>query len=707
MPSPLFAPPSKWRLRRWWGRFPRWFRAAALLVVAASLAAGGYYWFVKRPATAQRQEVAAKWDEFGKAARAMDEDAMRRTLAELDHLQPDDPLVRRRRQALDEGDADPTDPNMCHVTVLRHAKAKQWAEAEREAEKRLGHEPNDWLCRCAKVAAAFARNDRAAADKLLAELPDPASRGANVYPSGIVFAAELYRDVGRDPAPVRNYLRTVIVDRLRSLVADNDPPATTALLLKCYLLAFHPTEPNPPTLALAVADIGRLIGTATTTAAAANDVPTLIQLGQACEGLFAAFDLLRRDGAMTAEQHAAVTKEHQERTRAVWQAVRDRAPKEAQAHLGLANAFRRDGAVGKATDTAVAGLAAAGDDPRLHALLALLLRDQPELAFNTVADAANKAPDNLPLQLVAAEAAVTAGRYDQALIACRLVYQKDPRNPFAARLEAAAYLRTGDPHKAMQVLDERVGADRLCEDATLANWYVRSRLGAVGVGLEPFLKKCEDAAVRTRNPRLMAFALAGINEAKFDPEWAAVAERTASRWLDQWPGDQDLMRVRAAALARAAERSSPPWAESRVRPAVAAFTELKLKAGDDADTAAALAWLRLKGEKDVPRAMADAAVLIAADDRREPLSVRQLEVLGAVYLAAGKLDPAVRVLETVARSAPTPTARIHLAQAYLKRGRVAEARAVLNQASVARTDWTDQDDLDYRLAVEALQKETR
>ena len=710
MPPPWLAPKSNWRLRRWWGRFPRWSRALTIVVLIAAVGAGGYYLLVTRANAARAREVASGWTAFEKAARALDDVGMKQALADLAALHPDDPLVRRRQRALDEGDADPTDASMCAVTVLRHVRDHRWADAEREADKRLVHEPDDWVCRCAKVAAALARNDRAAANKLLDALPDPAGKRVGASPAAILFAAELFRAAGRDPAPVRSFLRGVVVARLRDLSADADPPAVTVLLLKCYLEAFHPTDPNPQSLALAVADIGRLIESATKTAADAGDVPTLVQLGLACDRLFAAFDLLKRDRAMTADQLVAVTKDQHERTRAVWQAVRDRDPKEAKAYHGLALAHLRTGDVAKATETAIAGLTAAGDDPSLHALLTRLLQGlkRPDLAYAVVATAADREPDNVPLQLLAAEAAVAAGRQDLALAACGRVYRTQPKNPFAARLEAAAYLRAGDPHKALQVLTERVGEERLIVDPKAARWYVQSRLEAGLGGLEPFLKKCEDAAVQKQNPALIAAVLNGILDAPFDAEWSGIAIRTAARWLDRWPDDVALLRARADLLARAAERIAPPWSETRLRPAVEACTETFRKMPDDTHIAAALAWLRLKGERNIARAVSAAAPLIAADRRGDVLAPRQLEVLGAVYLADGQLDPAVRVLEWVVRFAPTPTARLHLTQAYLKRGRIDDARAAFAAARSARIrPWTEQEDADYRHTYEALQRENR
>ena len=78
-----------------------------------------------------------------------------------------------------------------------------------------------------------------------------------------------------------------------------------------------------------------------------------------------------------------------------------------------------------------------------------------------------------------------------------------------------------------------------------------------------------------------------------------------------------------------------------------------------------------------------------------------------MYLADGKLDPAVRAFETAVGTDPTPFGRIHLALAYLKRGRTADARAALKQAASSRIGWTDQDDADYRQTFDALQRENR
>ena len=60
---------------------------------------------------------------------------------------------------------------------------------------------------------------------------------------------------------------------------------------------------------------------------------------------------------------------------------------------------------------------------------------------------------------------------------------------------------------------------------------------------------------------------------------------------------------------------------------------------------------------------------------------------------------------TIVRYAPSPTGRIHLAQAYLKRGRAADARAALDAARTG--PWSEQEDAEYRLTVEALQQENR
>ena len=682
--TPLSRPPARFRrivagLRQ----SPRGIKFVAALLLALGIGAGAYFLFHHLPKQRKQQEISGLWAKFDEAAKSGADAEQREALEAILRANPDDALAASRLDSLRTGSADAEDPAMALLTLPPHLIAGRWPEAEREANKRLAHQPKDWLARCTTAKAAVLRGDRAAAVRELDALPDPADGVARITPASLLFALDLFRDLDRDSAGLRRFIREVIVDTARSSAAESFPAPVKIQLVECYLEGFEPkAERQPSGLNLGVLAVGRLADLALDDPAVAAD--SLRKLGFACNRLQPAFARLHREGQITADQFPTIRREHEARTVRAWQTLLDRDPKSAPAYHGLAVAALRNGDATRAGEIVTKGLAACGDNPQLLALLALMLRadDRALPALGRLWEAAEKDPEDLSLWVLTAEAAEAAGRRDVALEACATARALDPKNVWILRTEARILIEAGGPyaHTGLQLLAAL--GDRLPGDPAAARLYVR---GLTEAGLhalvEGFLKKVEAESLKRGSPAAIGQALRGIADGRTPPALLELASATAKSMLDRFPNDLELMTAEALALSRSAEDGEPRWTIPKTGAALRSFERLRDRAPDDVEIAAVLAWIRLKGMADAVRAMRDAAPLIAAAEDGSPLTARQGQVLGAVHLADGKLDDAIRVLEKARRLAKNSAGiHAHLAVAYHRQGRKAESRAALEAA---------------------------
>ncbi len=695
------------RLRAFDIRFPMWMRLLACALILAGLAVGAYYQFKLRPEARQRQRTSELWVGFDRAAKAGDEEELHAILDELLKLNPDDALALQRKRALETGSADESDTAMPVLTLPKHLKAGLWPEAEREATKRLVHQPKDWLARCTLTKAAMIRGDRQAAIAELDRLPDPKDSAANITPASLLFAFDLFRELDRDPAHLRQFVRDVVIESARSSAADGFPVAVKAQLVECYLDGFEPTSdrPQPSGLSRGVLAIGRLIDLSL--ADSTLETATLLKLGLSCNRLGPALALLRREGQITAEQYPTLAADHDAQSTRVWQSVVARDPKAAPAYHGLAITALRANDGAEARRQVDRGLEACGDHPQLLALYSLLLRTDEDIAplLSRLSKAAEKDPKNVSLWLLVAETAEVAGRRDLALDACAKARAVDAKNPWALRTEARIYIESGGAHTQTGL--ERLAAlgEALPGDPLAARLYVRG-LAEAGMDplLEAFLDRVEAASLNRGSSKAIGQALRGIADGPFRPALAELAIRKSKGQLERYPGDAELLAVQALAYFRSAERDEPRWADTATNGAVRCFEQLQGKTPENLDVAASLAWARLKGKREPLQAQRDAAPLAAAAEQGLPMTAFQWQVLGAVHLANDRRDDAIRDLEKARRvSKNSAGVHIHLALAYHAQGRKEQARAALELArSLPRSP---QEQADYLDAFAILQRE--
>ena len=695
------------RLRAFASRFPIWMRLLAGALLVAGLAVGAYYQFKLRPEARQRQRTSELWVGFDRAAKAGDEEELLETLDELLQLNPGDALAIQRKRALETGSADESDTAMPGLTLPKHLKAGRWPEAEREAAKRLVHQPKDWLARCTLAKAALLRGDRPNAGAEIDRLPDPKDSAASITPASLLFAFDLFRELDRDAAHLRQFVRDVVIESARASAADGFPTAFKAQLVECYLEGFEPTSdrPQPSGLSRGILAIGRHIDSSL--ADPALETATLMKLGLSCNRLAPAFALLRREGQITGEQYPTIAAEHDARSTRVWQAAVARDPKAAPAYHGLAITALRANDGAEARRQVVLGLEACGDHPQLLALYSLLLRTDEDIAplLNRLSKAAELDPKNVSLWLLVAETAEAAGRRDLALDACAKARAVDAKNPWALRTEARIYIESGGAHTQTGI--ERLAAlgEALPGDPLAARLYVR---GLTEAGLDPpleaFLDRVEAASAKQGSSKAIGQALRGIADGPFRPALAELAIRKSKGQLERYTGDAELLTVQALAYFQSAERAEPRWADSATNGAVRCFEQLQGKAPDNLDVAASLAWARLKGKREPLQAQRDAAPLVAAAEQGQPMTAFQWQVLGAVHLANDRRDDAIRDLEKARRVSKTSAGvHVHLALAYHAQGRKEESRAALELArSLPRSP---QEQADYLDAFAILQRE--
>lgn len=700
--------PSRWvRFRSWLNTFPRWVRwgvpvAFVLLTVAAGSA---FAW--KRAKNQKRNAVVEQWERFEKAAKTANEDDLEAAVNGVLAIDPTDDRAVRYKAALETGEAAEGDTALCFLTTVLHWKKNDLPAAAREARKRLVHAPNDWIARCIIAQAALTAGDPKAADEELSRLPDPVVSPPNNL-SAVLLAHHLFSRTGRDQTALRRLVNDAVVDLLGSVTVEKNPPGAKAQLVECYLIGFDrtPNKPQLNRLSLGLTPAGKLLDQAIPEAAAKGDTAALARLGTVCNQFDDALDLLLRDKQITADQHAALARQHDDRTGKLWQAVTDRDPKAVAGYQFAALRHLRGGRVEAAREVVTAGLTACGDQPQLLALLTQLMVHDGQAADAARRSflAAEREPANVVLWVIAAESAMAAGRRDIAMAACQKARDLAPANPFAIRTEVSVRLATGDAHGAVQLL-QKLGEPALLADSRLGTAYTRSlAVAGLGVHIPDFLTKAEAAAVKAGSPATALGGLTGVAVGPYDPDTFKLAADLLDRLTNRWPSDTEVMRVRAALLRKAAEEAEPRWETGRVQAAVAALERVRATDPQSVDLAAALAWVRLKGANNPPEALRDATPIAAAADRGDPVPAAQLTVLGAVRLANKQIQPALASLELARKTgAGSASGSIHLSLAYHAAGRPDDARAML--ADARNRPMTPQDATDFAAAQATVLRE--
>jgi tetratricopeptide (TPR) repeat protein len=701
--------PTLWqRFRAWYRSFPRWL-VALVLVVFVGLAVAVAWFGTNRVLKNRHQNAINKqWTRFDKAVHSgAEETDLREALDGVLALDPNNDRARRYLTALETGEADESDTAMCILSMICHLRKGKLDAASREAKKRLAVEPNDWLARCIVAHAALAAENQAEANAAIDLFPDLTKIAPS--PLAMLLAHELYQRTGRNPEPFRKFVNNSLVDALGSVSMEKYSAGIKSQLIECYLIGFHqePGKAQEPRLGLGVTPALKLLDQAFQQASADQDAAQLTRLGSAANRLLEAFQLLFRDKQMSAEQHAGLSHEHEARIKKIWEAVRERDPKQPAAYHGLALGHSRAGRLSEAREILVAGIRECGDNPQLLALYShiLIQEDKAEEATKLMLAAAQKEPENLMLCLLTAETALVAGQRHITIAACQQARRISPNHPLALRIEAEVHIAVGNSHEAVQLLSQ-LGEAQLVKEPKLSRAYVRSQVSAgLGVTVPAFLTAVEDSASKTGTPTAAAHALAGLFDSPYDPNLAETAQAMVERLMTRWPTHPDVLLVRALLLVQVAQEGTPPWEVDRTQAAANALDRVQAVQKNHPDLAAYLAWVHLKGQKKPDLALTATEVLSTLEQRGEPLNANQLTVLGAVYLANGKVEPAIQMLERAKKSVHAPASTfIHLALAYHAQGRHPLAKETL---AVAREKLkSTQDQSDYSSAQSLISRES-
>lgn len=687
-------PPRRFRLLRllfapfvWaWGRFtrlPRPAQAVLAVVLVAGFGGGVVYATSHYKKRIKARDLTAAWRDFDDAARKSDADGMRTALGRVLAVEPADPTAASRRTALDTGTAADDDPEMASLLMNQHHHAGRIAEAAREAEKVLRKYKKHWRARCVVAHHALAvLKDRDKAEAVFAALPSPEDPDAMVDPGGLLFAIALSDTLGHDAAKLRGVIVRRLLPALRGGTAARAAPVGKLQLVNCYLQPFSdPSALND--LAGYWAAAAKLADAAVTEAAEKGDADVLVQLGQTGGRFLRALALLREHERMPADRFDALAKEIDDRTRRAWVAAKEKAPTRYEPYRGLAVLAARANDKPAAADVLRQGIVACGERRELLELLTPLLADagDADAAMKLAWAAAENAKDDPAKWCLAASAAAAAHRRDLAIVACNNARRPpNEKHPLATQMEARFQLEAGEPNRAIELLNSFPPAARRT-NPVLASLHARALTEA---GLTVLLDDeyaaviaAHDAGGAARPPVPLVAFLRGAFEAKNSPAQVPWVGRKAGEVVARWSGDVAARRLVADALYRQAELTDPPWESTACRAALRAFDALPPAAKDDFNALAVVGVLQLRGQNDVPAALATTAPL--AEPAALPfLTSGHMEVLGAVYNAAGRPADAVALLERAVTRGGTAGCWVQLALAYHARRQPEQARAAID-----------------------------
>jgi predicted Zn-dependent protease len=666
-------------------------------MTTVGLVAGVVYGWIHLQRRESMRATAAAQRDFNEAARKYDTEGMRAALDAWAAAAPRDPTPPRYRAMLDSGEAEADSPEMAVVFLALHVAADRLPEAAREAEKVLKRFPKHWQARCVLAHHALqVQRDPVAAGRILDQLPDPEDPAADLRIGGVLYALRLFDAVGRDGGELRRVIVRRLVPITRSSSAAEAPASAKAQLLACYLEPFSD--------ATALTELGsfwaaadKLAEDATTEAAEAGDIATLIRLAELGSGMRTAFTLLRNHdpNRLPPERFQPLLRAIDDRTRRAWTVVREKAPQRPESYRGLTNLHLLSGDPVAAVQTLLDGLMACGDRTEfLEMLVVLMARFGTDESVRGLADTvlrnAEAAGNDPEKWCLAAQAALVVQRHDVALAACRRALAAAPNHPWACAVLARLLVRAGKFFEAREALAP------LGETALLVNPSL-TRIHAsvlVGTGLwilrDEEFKKVLDAQGKLRPKTSLPAVefLRGVLDTPPDVERASWVAAAAQLITHTDPPSPYVQLLKVEALVRLAELTAVPhpedpsrppvWNAARVGAALRAIDELPPDQRADASVIAAVVLLQLKGRGDAATAMRIAAPLFAME---ATVPTGQLELLGAVLVANQRPADAIRLLEpAVRRPGVSAGFFVTLATAYHNNRQPIEARAAIAEA---------------------------
>ncbi|HEY1378148.1 MAG TPA: tetratricopeptide repeat protein [Gemmataceae bacterium] len=576
-------------------------------------------------------------------------------LAKLVAEKPDDAGLARRLEMVRAHEAPVSEPKLVRFFMRHHMAGGRVDESVREANKLLESLPNDWEARCYLARAALARGDRAGAKKQLATLPR--AEDADSLPPYVAHDAFfLFRELGDKEREddVVDFITLRVLPDLRSKGMRQLPTMYKLFLIRCYYVALTQIEKRPRLTSYweSVQLACKSIMEDPTT-----DVPTLVTVGDAQDNNLRCLNEFRQRQLVSDVEFNAMGRDLLGLQKALWDDVIRREPKTARAYIGLAEYHFILRQPQQAEQAAARGLEACGKDQNLVAYTGDLLRriDPPRaLAF---LETTLREEDLTPKMLyVFEQVAYQASRRDKALAACRKALEKDPKQDWARRREAAICLELGRPTEAAAAL--RPIKDELAKSPEDCANYVRAlcECGAYPLA-EEFLEKVSAANCPVD---VLLKAAGGLQASGRHAE----AVRWARRALDVDKLNVKALRIEADSTRILADKGEAGWDVDLARDALRSYRAVLRIEPDDLKTVNNIAWLELKALHLPREAYESAAPLRAAQDR-VGLPAEFHETLGAVYIGVGQYDAAVKVLrQAVDTAGPRVSFYAHLALAF-------------------------------------------
>ncbi|MCE9568204.1 MAG: tetratricopeptide repeat protein [Planctomycetes bacterium] len=685
------------RFRQWFTHQPRVVRNGLVVVTALGLIASAVYTqiYLKRRATTQATVTA--WKAYQEAAEKTDLDGMQAALNAVSAVTPGDPTPARYREMIDRGEADADNAELAVVLMTYHRSNERLPEAAREAEKVLVKYPKHWLARCFLAHHALQElHNPARAEQILNQLPDPEDPQAKVRLDGVLYALRLFDILGRDATQLRGVVLRKLVPLLKTPAAANASAAAKVQLVTCYLEPFaDPSAISQLSGYWAAAD--KLTDDAATEAIATGDVGAMVRIAELGSPMRIALALLRDNDPerLPPDRFQTLLKALDDRTRRLWQAIREKEPQRPESYRGIARLALQDNKPVEAIQAILDGLAACGDQPEfLEQLVTLVARFGTEDSIQNLANRIWKSAEATKTDPVkwclAAEAALVVNRPDKASLACRNALAVRPNDPWACATLARILVRNGKFIEAREALAP-LGATTILLSPTLTRLHARILVGSgLWILHDDEYKKVTDAQAKLKvksSIPSVAF-LQGVLDASPDVERAAWVAARAELILAADPNASGAALARAEALHRLAnltvtahpeDRSQPPvWNASRVTAALRAIGQLTLEQRAEPEWITTVAMLQLKGEGNAGAALRTITPLLA---RQATATPAQLEILGQVLSANNRPAEAVRLLEPAARvHRPSAGCLVALALAYHKNHQPIDAARTLKEA---------------------------
>lgn len=704
----LLAP---WFLLRpilgWFRGAPRWLQVILSVSLIFAVGVGSLAAWNKLRARREARTVRQQWEQFEQATKAGQLPAMKQALQDLIQFKPDDALAQRRLQALEQLDSDPTDESMVFLTMRLALQQQNISAAAREALKRLNQQPKDWFARCIVALHKLQQGDRDGANRELDQLVNPADETARVHPAGLLLSFRLFRALNRDTAGLRKFVQDQVSLFIRNPNIETLATPEKLSLVECFLEGLDPRQERlPPNMVQSFAPLNNLWRGACDEALAKPDLAILAQAARPMPRVELFIRQLVRDQAMPAEQAQTLLTELEQRTQKLWQEVRQLDPTLAESYRAEAQSLLRQNNFMAARQLVEQGLSQARSDPELVNLFSrmLQLEGKADQAYANLMDTALQQPEQAPLWWsLAAEAAIAANRRDLALEACHKIRQRDPKNIWAIRMEALLWIDADQPQRGLKLLEE-LGQDRLFEQPLLVRAYTRAVASVeTDEKVRAVLTRAEARSRAVNQAGFVVAALTGWLEVaaqRHQAELGRTIADLAERWLEVWPDELPLMRLRAEARVLAAEHASPRWPLPRVGIAITAVERIRAAQPDELRWTLLLARLQLYGEQN-PSLAYRTVVSTLPESLYGQLSSDALILLGTIYRHNRREEQAVAVLERAARLRDAPAgAFIQLAWAYQQLGRTAEALSTLN---IARgMPRSEQEQADYVAAAKLI-----